>query len=259
MEDYQYILLQIKGVEGFLIAFVCPVIDKSIVSVSVNDGTSFTIGNAGGNAIHCNNPLFTAKNSEFKYHDNIWYVEDLNSNYGTYINGKLITTNTRLYHGDVVFILGLKFIVLNNNLYFNNPYNSVRYDKSIFKEAKEREKLPELDFKPDDDSVELQLYGKKDYFVRSPRFFEKNETVPFMIDKHPGLPVDDDTPLILTAGPMLTMGMSSVTMLMSSVMNYQSNGNLMSVIPSGVMSVSMLAGTLLWPSLTKKYQKNLIF
>ena len=44
--------------------------------------------------------------------------------YGTFVNNQLIQGQVQLFHGDVVFILGLKLIVLGNTLYFNNPFHN---------------------------------------------------------------------------------------------------------------------------------------
>ena len=83
------------------------------------------------------------------------------------------------------------------------------------------------------------------------------EEKPFIIDQHPQTPEQDDTPILLTVGPMLTMGMSSVVLLISSINSLQSNnGSIFSVLPSSIMALSMLAGTILWPSLSKNYTKR---
>ncbi len=255
LEDYQYLLLQIKGEEGYLVMYTCPVNDKSRVGVTVPNNIEFTVGSDSNNAISCNNPLIGFNHTKFIYQNNIWKIQDLNTQYGTYVNNKLTKDAIQLYHGDVIFILGLKFIVLNNTLYFNNPLGSVKYDKSIFKELTPRPKVPVIE-KNDEDN-EIQLYEENDYFIRSPRFMEVIEEKEFNIDSHPNLPEPEDMPMILTMGPMLTMGMTSVVTLMSSYMAYQNNGNIMSILPSGVMAVSMLAGTLLWPTISRNYTKKM--
>ena len=120
----------------------------------------------------------------------------------------------------------------------------------------EKEKIT-VTSRSEDEEI-INLYEEEDYFIRSPRFMEVIEEKNFIIDRHPSAPEPDDTPLILTVGPMLTMGMSSVVMLMVSINSYQSgnSNSIISILPMGVMSISMLAGTILWPTLSRKYTKK---
>ena len=256
LENYQYLLLQIKGQDGYLVMYTCPVNDNSFFGVSVPKNIEFIIGSGGDNAISCNNPLIGHKHAKITYQDKIWKIEDLSTQYGTFVNNKLIQEEVTLFHGDVIFILGLKLIVLGNTIYFNNPLGSVRYDKNIFGEISNREKIPLIEVSDDDN--EISLYEDDDYFVRSPRFMEVIEDKAFKIDPHPNNQEPENTPFLLTIGPMMTMGASSMMMLVSAMNSYQTNDkNLMNILPTMVMSVSMLAGTLLWPTLNRSYTKKM--
>ena len=67
----------------------------------------------------------------------------------------------------------------------------------------------------------------------------------------------DTVPLALMLGPSLTMGMTSISTGLLSVSNVISNGGeITQALPTLLMSVSMLLGTVLWPILTKKYEKK---
>ena len=124
LENYQYLLLQIKGEEGFLVMYSCPVNDESFIGVTLNQNMEFFVGNEISNAISCNNPLISPQHAKIAYKDNNWFLEDLNTQYGTFVNGKIINQRVQLYHGSVIFILGFKLIPLGNTLYFNNPMGS---------------------------------------------------------------------------------------------------------------------------------------
>ncbi|MCI6265962.1 MAG: type VII secretion protein EssC [Erysipelotrichaceae bacterium] len=254
LENYQYLLLQIKGEEGFLVLFTCPVNDH-FIGVTLNKDMQFTIGSGSDNAICCNNPLIGHKHAKISYQQGIWMLENLNSDYGTFVNNQLVSKECNLFHGDVIFILGFKLIVMGNQLYFNNPMNSVHYNKNIFNELIPREKLSITH--RDEEENEIKLYEENDYFVRSPRFMETVEEEEFKVDPHPSIQEPESTPLILTMGPMLTMGTTSMVMLFVAFNSYQSNNrNLVSILPTIAMSFSMLAGTLLWPTLNRKYSKK---
>ncbi len=255
LENYQYLSLQIKGEDGFLILYSCPVNDTSFIGVQLKNDMEFIVGNAGDNAISCNNPLIGHKHTKFIYQSGNWFCEDLNTQYGTFVNNELILKQTQLYHGDVIFILGLKLIILSNTIYFNNPLGSVRYNKNLFHSIPEKNSLPPIEFNSEEN--EIELYEEKDYFVRSPRFMEVIENKNFKIDPPPVSQEPENPPFLLTVGPMMTMGASSVAMLMSSMYSYQNNNqNIMNILPTMVMSVSMLAGTLLWPTLNRAYAKK---
>ncbi len=254
LENYQYLLLQVKGEEEFLVMYSCPVNDNSFIGMKIPKNMEFIVGSGRDNAISCNNPLIGHKHAKITYQDGFWSIEDLNTQYGTFVNNQLIQGKVSLFHGDVIFILGLKLIVLSNIIYFNNPLGSVLYNKSLFSELPIREKMSLVSASDEDN--EINLYDDKDFFVRSPRFMETIEDKPFKIDPHPSNQEPENAPFLLTVGPMMTMGASSVAMLMSAMYSFQNNQNVMSVMPTMVMSVSMLAGTLLWPSLNRSYTRK---
>ena len=95
-----------------------------------------------------------------------------------------------------------------------------------------------------------------EYFYRSPRFKRDIKKPVFRIDSPPNKNDGEDMPLMLTLGPALTMGMASMTTGIFSVSTALANGNINSAIPSIVMSLSMLLGSMLWPTLTRRYQKK---
>ena len=146
-------------------------------------------------------------------------------------------------------------VPLADEIYFNNPLGSVRYNNKLFANIDKREELPKFEANEDDNEVEL--YDEADYFIRSPRFMETVEAKKFILDQHPVINEPEETPLLLTMGPMLTMGTSSVVMLASSYMSYQNGGSASSILPTAAISVSMLAGTLLWPTLNSRYSKKI--
>lgn len=255
LENYQYLLLQIKGQEGFLVMYTCPVNDTSWLGVSIKQDFTFTIGRASDNAISCNNPLISDNHVQLTYQKGEWFLKNLDNQYGTFVNNQLVADQIQLFHGDVIFIMGLKLIVLGNTLTFNNPLNSVKFDKKVFGELPVREKI--VIGEKNEDDRDVQLYDENEYFIRSPRFMEIIEEVPFTIDPHPSIQEPESMPLLLTIGPMMTMGSTSVVMLISAIMSYQNNnGDLMSVLPTAAISLSMLAGTLLWPTLNRSYMKK---
>lgn len=162
----------------------------------------------------------------------------------------------RLNHGDVIFIMGVKIIVLGNMLIYNNPLESVTYNNNLPAHPIEREENPKV--VTTEEEEETKLYTENDYFIRSPRFMEVIEKENFILDEPPKNNEQEDIPFILTAGPMITMASSSFVMLLVAFMSMQ-NGqrDIMSVLPTIAISISMMAGTLLWPTISRSYTKKM--
>ena len=76
------------------------------------------------------------------------------------------------------------------------------------------------------------------------------------VDTPPERKEDDKTPAILTIGPMLTMAMTSVVTLIFTLDQMKDGtADAKSQTRSLIMCVTMLASSLLWPLLTRGYQK----
>ena len=257
LEAYNFFLLKLKNQDGYLILYVLPLNDQSKKNYTINNNQVITIGSSNDNAIIYKNPLTSPHHAKLEYKNNTWLIEDLNSQNGTFVNNLVIPKEKIivLNHGDIIFIMGLKIIVLANQIVINNPLNSVVVNKSILKEKTMEQKTENI--KTEEDELEINLYEENDYFVRMPRFTEILETKNFKIDAHPNINEQEQTPLIMTLGPMLTMGTTSFVMLLVSFMSLQDkNRSLYSVLPTMAISISMLAGILIWPTINRKITRK---
>ena len=62
----------------------------------------------------------------YKKDTKTWYVRNYDTDYGTFVNDLPIYDNEKkIFNGDTVFIMGLKFILINDNIYINT--NRFRY------------------------------------------------------------------------------------------------------------------------------------
>ena len=101
----------------------------------------------------------------------------------------------------------------------------------------------------------MELYEPDSYFHKKPRFIHSIQKLELKVDAPPEKNDEDDSPFILTVGPMVTMSMMSLMMMYSAINNVSNGSKLSSAIPSLVMGIAMFASTLVWPIITKKYQK----
>lgn len=255
LEEYQFLFLKEKDEPGYLILYTCPVNDKTMRRLQVPRDMEILIGSNSQNTISCQNELISPNHMKLTYQKKAWILEDLNSQYGTFVGDHRISGLTRLNHGDVIFAMGLKIIVLGDSILVNNPLNSVYCDERLLPpliEIKNNEKLSS-----EEEEEEVKLYDENEYFVRSPRFRETVEEEIFKIEAPPNTEEQEDTPWLLTIGPMITMGSTSFVMLIVSFISMkQGNRELISILPTLAISISMMAGTLIWPSLNRSFAKK---
>ena len=223
------------------------VADESRLSfrkIVVSKPAGFHIGRAPGNHFCFENRFASGKHAVLNYSGQSWAIEDLGSTNGTYVNGHRVSSRV-LQPGDLIYIMGLRIVIGSNYLAVNNPGGQLRIASDALGEY-----CPQTAA-----STEPADLPEKDYFYRSPRFRREVERTQISIDPPPQMEKPDTVPMALMLGPSITMGMTSVTTALLTVNNVlSSGGDIAQALPTMLMSVSMLAGTILWPILTKKYE-----
>ena len=254
LKDYSLYFLKINTDNEYVILYCSPSSDKDNLKLHLKKEGEIIIGNDNRANIAYTYPLVSKQHARLIYKKGTWIIQDLNSKYGTYVNNAAITT-TQLEYGDIIFIMGLRIIVMKDSIIINNIGNLVRFDNSIF------EVLPPMVQKqikqdnPDEEGIEF--FSEEDYFYKSPRFKTRIEEAIVTIDPPPGKEQEDKTPLLYTLGPMLTMGMMSMMMgynALSGVLN--GSTDIGQAFPSLLMSGAMIMTMLLWPMLQRRYQKK---
>ena len=215
-----------------------------------NEHTVLTIGRNKNNSICYSNKFASGSHAELSFSANGIIIKDLGSTNNTYVNERAID-QCRLFIGDVVYIMGLKIIVTNKGIFLNDPDGMVDVNSSDLREFS----TPLYQNKPNDDE-EFEDFPTE-YYYRAPRFKRDTEVFELKIDPPPSNQNNDEMPMIMLIGPSVTMGMASVASGIFTVTSAIERGNVSSAIPSLVMCVSMLLGTLMWPLITKTYQKRL--
>ena len=254
LRDYSLYFLKVNTDNEYVILYCSPSYDKETIRLRPRKDGELIIGNDSRDAIDFAYPLVSKQHARLIYQNKTWTIQDLNSKYGTYVNGNAVTTQ-KLNYGDIIFIMGLKIIVMPEFMVINNIGNYIKYDNNIFEiEGPIIQEQTEQD-NPDEEQVEF--FKEDDYFYRAPRFKTKIEDANITIDPPPGKEGEDKTPLIYTLGPMMTMGMMSVMMMYSSLSGViDGSKDFSSSLPSIIMATAMLASMMLWPMLTRRYQNK---
>lgn len=212
---------------------------------------TLTIGRNEGNAIRYANNAVSGNHAELFISADSVTVRDQGSMNNTYVNGKSIRRQ-RLNAGDVIYILGLQIIVTNRGIFLNNPDGNVTVQSRDLREYR-APTLKDVSADTENDFEDIPT----DYYYRAPRFKYDTDEFELKIDAPPGNQDNDEVPMIMLIGPSLTMGMASVASGTFAVTNAIGHGDITSAIPSIVMCTSMLLGTLMWPLITKTFQKRL--
>ena len=205
-----------------------------------------SIGSNEKNTIIYNNAFVSENHAKLTYHNGYWTINNLNKNNSTYVNNEKVDERTLTY-GDVIFIMGLKIIVGCDFLAINNPDNKVKTE------------LPKLISKKENELIEEEYENEiieKEYFQRSPIFKKQINTKIINIESPPQEEGKNDTPMIMLIAPALTMGMSSCVTLFFTLSNGLSSGNIKNNMPTLVVSISMILGSVLMPTITRIYTKN---
>ena len=90
-------------------------------------------------------------------------LRDYGTNYGTFLNDVPVSNKLRLlFNGDLIYIMGLKIVIVGDNIFVNNPFNRVTYNKQKFQLInRERKILASID----KDSENANLFSEEDYLL----------------------------------------------------------------------------------------------
>ncbi len=203
----------------------------------VSSPASLLIGRREDADMVLDNRYVSQEHFRLEYRESGWYLRDLGSANGTFVNGRRCH-EAHLRYGDRIDVVGFRLIVARQYLAINNPDQSVTVN---------RERL--IPFSPQEYvDVEEGEVRSPQWFTPSPRFKREIEPYRVTIDLPPQSRLGEDMPLLLAVGPSMTMGMAAVVSGVYGLLN----GNRLSAVTSGCM----VAGMVLWPILSRKYEKK---
>lgn len=233
--DYTYIL------------YCLPTFDKTIL-FNVLDA-SILVSNQNQADIYYQNEYL--KNFSFKiYYDNAWYIELLTDTYLIYLNNKSVKKE-RLFNGDVIFVLGLRIVVLGNYMIINNPFNMVRVNTKKLRAIALPNIREVMEVEED-----LDIYEEEDYFFRQPRFKRNIIEQKFHIDSPPENQDPEGMPFILTIASSMTMAATSSMSLFMIMQRLENGATISDVLPMIIiMSITMITA-LVVPIISRVWQKR---
>ncbi len=232
--DYKYIL------------YCLPTYDKTTLYQVLDP--SISIGTNNADILYRHN--FLSNFNVRIYYDNAWYIEVLTDTYLVYLNSRSVKKE-RLYNGDVIFILGLRIVVLGNYMIINNPFNTVNVNRNKLKPIG----LGAVSAKAEIEE-ELNIYDEEDFFFRTPRFKRNIVSEKFHIDSPPENQDPESTPFFLTLASSMTMAATSSMSLYTAISRLNEGAELKDVIPMLIVTVITLIASFIVPLISRVWQKN---
>ena len=220
----------------------------NIYSYDMN--VNLNIGYSSESNLKYNCPYVINKNINISFKENKLILDNPNE-VVIYVNKKYVTLKKiEIPFGSEIFIYGLNIIVLKGVLLITNNQN-LELDMSsanIFNFNLPRFENPEnLNIK------DIDLYTSDDYFSKSPRLKRVIETKKITLAEFPQTE-QNKTPLIITFGPMLTMGLVSIVNFSSTISKIQRGETTFAESKMEILTqATMLASMLLWPVIIHIY------
>ena len=248
--------LSISSNPNMLYILLCePIYQRNFIQIKTQNFQEITIGKSLNCDIIYNNSLINDKQAKIFYSNGKLMLENYDTNYGIFLNDTPVSNKVKLlFNGDIIFIMGLRIVVIGNNFFITNPFNRVSYNQRKFELVKKQQKVVEPTGTPEED---VKLFSEKDFFARAPRITSGIEREKIKIEAPPQKQEKDEKPLIYTIGPSLAMGLVML-ISMSSAISGVSNGtaSVKSTVTSALMTVAMLISMILFPILNNKYEKR---
>lgn len=245
---YTFYQLVVYGTESVLM-YVAPVYDPSFTCRSVVPNSVITFGNS---ECDINFPVLSSKQLEIHYTNGNFSLKNLQSSIPVYVNN-IRKEETTLKNFDIIFVMGLRIVILGSNIYVNNPNQLViamssKFSNPVYNLAVQ-DVVANADFYKD-------FYEEKDYFFKTPVFQNALEKLEMTIAPPPEKYRNQKDPLFLTIIPSIIMEASSLLMGYYAFLNISKGGgtfqdNFMTIM----MCVGMLVSGLVWPFIERFYEK----
>ena len=253
-ENYIY-GIRLGTAKEFYVLCCMPVYNKNIIHLEMKYPSEITIGSADSCNISYKNKFVADYHARISFNNGRWIIENLDKKFGTFVNNESIFDKSQvLLNGDIIFIMGLKIIIIGKEIYINNPKGGLNFSRNVFNEI---DKTYEINNEEPLEEENIELYSEDDYYSRAPRITRKIETEKIKIDAPPTIQDNEQMPAALVLGSTLSMG---AIMMMSSIQSISGltsgNGTKKETIFAIVTAFLMLISMLLFPILQIKFEKR---
>lgn len=225
--------------------------DKTFAAVGFACDQVIAVGSDEGADLRHPSRFVSARHARIDYVRDEFFVTDLSSESGTYVNKTRLAAGERtaLAPCDVVEVMGLVMAVGRRFLSFNDPGGrlAVRADDNFVYYRQPAYEPPARAPGP----------PAPEYFYPAPRFKRDVERRTFSVDAPPTPERFDDAPVAMKIGPSMAMGLGAVASGAAMFMRMQeSSGSLLMAAPLLAMALSLVLGSVLWPALSRRFERK---
>lgn len=254
--EYNFYTIKCENERDYYYIYAMPNVDNTYVSYKINNNGNLMIGKHASNNIVYDHILINDVHARLYYQNGLWQILDNKSSFGIYVNDKKITNSYRLKNGDIIFIAGLKIIIMSDFIAINNVDNNIKVNSPLLSVKEENNVIINEESKKDED-LARNLYAKEEYFYRSPRFIEDVIKEEIIIEDPPAKVSMDETPLIMTIGPMFTMALTSMMTAFTTINSVRTGDTTWKrAMPSLIVAGAMFCSMLVWPLLTRVLERK---
>ena len=255
LEDYKMYIFSIGTKEDIYMLYCAPVFEESYTQIEPKQNREIFIGTDKSNSIVYDHTIVSKVHTKLSFSNGKWILENYDNKFGTFVNGNPVKKDIRvLLNGDVIFVMGLKIIVMGNTFFINNPLGRVTINKNVFEIKEQKRQIINLKKEEDDDS---DLYDDKDYYYRAPRIKNKIECEEVKIDPPPAREKRDEMPTALVLGSTLSMSAIMLSSVFSSIQGIKNGTTTMAEnVVSLLVAFAMLLSMLLFPMLERNWEKR---
>ena len=120
LEEYDCFGITFSGINEMFYLFCMPLMEN-YKHFSISDTKEIFIGRNEKNMIVYQNDLIIDYHAKLEYDGEKWLLENYDTKSDIFVNGKVMHRLAKtIRNGDVVFIMGLKIILMNQDIYISN-------------------------------------------------------------------------------------------------------------------------------------------
>lgn len=249
--------IEIQRTTGEWMLLYCTSADPSLAQFQyyvAEDGVSIKIGSGQDCEIQYCNDLIGEYAMSIYVKNNRFYVDSYTSSlphqlYCGYVDGLMVGHQIVVGVGSVLCILGLKILFGPGLIAVNMVGTAVNVHLPLYH-------MPQMKILTENQRLSL-VHSDETLFSSAPRAYHREQRQEITVERPPEAPKTEDLPWIVMIGPSLTMSMGSLFSSVMTIQNLLNSGSpITSALPSLMMSLTMVAGMTLWPTLSRRLRKK---
>ena len=253
-ENYMY-GITIDGIDNFYIVYCSPAFEDYYYHLDIknpNRAVEIFLGKSNKCEIVYNNVLISDVHCKIFKKNNNWFLENYDKKFGTFVNSEQVYDQVKkINNGDLLYIMGLKLVIIGDSIYLNNPSGNINVNQDYFEKSKIKNK--KISFNENTDFDEIDSYDEKDFFYRIPRLKKVPHREYIKIDPPPQIQNKEEMPIILVLGSSFTMCGLMIFSSFNSLMN--SNDGKISAFKI-IYIIIMLISMIIFPFITTKWDRK---